>query len=73
METFERAQATTLGERLAEEPHRLISLFGPRQAGKTTIVRQALRKIGRTPRKYLAVVGRGRRPVAFRRLRGTRL
>lgn len=55
MEPFERAQVATLGERLAEEPHRLISLFGPRQTGKTTIVRQALRKIGRTPQKYLAV------------------
>ena len=55
MEPFERAQVATLGERLAEEPHRLITLFGPRQTGKTTIVRQALRKIGRTPRKYLAV------------------
>ena len=55
MEPFERAQVATLGERLAEEPHRLISLFGPRQTGKTTIVRQVLRKIGRTPRKYLAV------------------
>lgn len=55
MAPFERAQVATLGERLAEEPHRLITLFGPRQTGKTTIVRQALRKIGRTPRKYLAV------------------
>ena len=55
MEPFERAQVATLGERLAEEPHRLISLFGPRQTGKTTIVQQALWKIGQTPQKYLAV------------------
>ena len=52
---FERAQVATLGERLAEEPHQLISLFGPRQTGKTTIVQQALRKISQTPQKYLAV------------------
>ena len=52
---FERAQVATLGQRLAEEPHRLISLFGPRQTGKTTIVQQALRKISHTPQKYLAV------------------
>ena len=45
----------TLGQRLAEEPHRLMLLFGPRQTGKTTIVQQALRKINHTPQKYLAV------------------
>lgn len=55
MLTFERAQVATLGQRLAEEPHRLISLFGPRQTGKTTIVQQVLRKISHTPQKYLAV------------------
>ena len=55
MLSFERAQVATLGERLAEKPHRLISLFGPRQTGKTTIVRQALRKISQIPQKYLAV------------------
>ena len=52
---FERAQVATLGERLAEEPHRLIALFGPRQTGKTTIIRQALQKIDRIPQRYLAV------------------
>ena len=55
MPPFERAQVATLGERLAEDPHRLITLFGPRQTGKTTIVRQALRKIAPIPQKYLAV------------------
>ena len=52
---FERAQVATLGQRLAEEPHRLISLFGPRQTGKTTIVQQTLRKISQISQKYLAV------------------
>ena len=54
MFTFERDQVSTLGERLAEEPHRLITLFGPRQTGKTTIVRQALARSG-IRQRYLAV------------------
>ena len=55
MPSFERAQVATLGERLAEDPHRLITLFGPRQTGKTTIVRQTLGKIAPVPHTYLAV------------------
>ena len=54
MASFQRSQVTTLGHRLAEAPHRLIALFGPRQTGKTTIVRQALRQITLRSR-YLAV------------------
>ena len=54
MEPFQRSQVTTLCHRLAEAPHRLIALFGPRQTGKTTIVRQALRQIDLESR-YLAV------------------
>ena len=54
MASFQRSQVTTLGHRLAEAPHRLIALFGPRQTGKTTIVRQALRQINLRSR-YLAV------------------
>ena len=50
----QRSQVTTLSHRLAEPPRLLISLFGPRQTGKTTIVRQALRKIDIESR-YLAV------------------
>ena len=45
MAAFRRAQVGTLLSRLAEPPSRIISLFGPRQTGKTTIVRQALERI----------------------------
>ena len=54
MRLFERIQVSTLRDRLSEPPNRIISLFGPRQTGKTTIVRQALRQIDRESR-YLAV------------------
>ena len=39
--------------RLAEDPHQLIALFGPRQTGKTYLVKQALRQIDFKSR-YLA-------------------
>ena len=45
MAPFERAQVGTLLSRLAEPPSRIIALFGPRQTGKTTIVRQALGQV----------------------------
>ncbi|MXY26437.1 MAG: ATP-binding protein [Acidobacteria bacterium] len=54
MATFQRAQVATLVRRLAEEPSRIIALFGPRQTGKTTIVRQALRQTERLGH-YVAV------------------
>ena len=54
MESFQRSQVATIGHRLAEAPLRLIALFGPRQTGKTTIVRQALGQIDLKSR-YLAV------------------
>ena len=54
MRSYERTQVDTLCHRLAEEPRRLIALFGPRQTGKTTIVGQALRRIDFNSR-YLAV------------------
>ena len=41
---FERAQKDILISRLQEEPRRLIIVAGPRQAGKTTMVSQALRE-----------------------------
>ena len=50
MESFQRAQVATLCERLAEPPSRIIALFGPRQTGKTTVMRQALRQIDRESR-----------------------
>ncbi|MDE0445712.1 MAG: ATP-binding protein [Spirochaetaceae bacterium] len=40
---FQRAQFATLRDRLRETPARIIALFGPRQTGKTTLVRAALR------------------------------
>ena len=54
MASFQRAQVATLCERLAEPPSRIIALFGPRQTGKTTAVRQALRQINHESR-YLAI------------------
>ena len=45
MESFHRSQVTTLRHRLAEAPHRITAVFGPRQTGKTTIVRQVLGQI----------------------------
>ena len=54
MAVFQRDQVATLCERLAEPPSRIIALFGPRQTGKTAVVRQALRKIN-SKSLYLAV------------------
>ena len=54
MAPFQREQVTTLVHRLSEPPRRIIALFGPRQSGKTTIVRQALRRIDQ-PSRYLPV------------------
>ena len=51
---FERAQVAALVRRLSERPAFIQTLFGPRQTGKTTIVRQALSQLDRESR-YLAV------------------
>ena len=51
---YEREQVSTLLDRLDEAPDRLICIAGPRQTGKTTMVRQALGRIDR-PSRYLAV------------------
>ncbi len=45
MPPFHRAQVTTLLSRLRQEPRRIIALSGPRQSGKTTIVRQTLARL----------------------------
>ena len=45
MDSFQRSQVNTLLQRLAEAPHRIIALSGPRQTGKTTIVQQARRQV----------------------------
>ena len=57
MPAFQRAQVATLLSRLREEPRRIIALAGPRQSGKTTIVRQALARLreeDRAPGLYFA-------------------
>lgn len=46
MVEYRRGQVDTLIERLAEPPQRLVAVFGPRQTGKTTAVRQALASSG---------------------------
>ena len=51
---FERAQVAALVRRLSDRPAFIQTLFGPRQTGKTTIVRQALSQLDRESR-YLAV------------------
>lgn len=51
---YEREQVSTLLGRLDEPPERLICITGPRQTGKTTMVRQALARIDRRYR-YLPV------------------
>ena len=50
---FERQPLETLLSRLAEEPVRLINISGPRQCGKTTLVRQALQR-DRRPHQYIS-------------------
>ncbi len=47
MGLFERRQLATLIERLNEPPRRLIWLTGPRQVGKTTMIRQARDRLRR--------------------------
>ena len=54
MRNFQRDQVNTLMGRLGEAPQQIIALFGPRQTGKTTIVRQALRQID-LPSRYVSV------------------
>ena len=54
MFSFQRSQVQTLLDRLNESPRHILAVFGPRQTGKTTIVRQALRTLDRETR-YLAV------------------
>ena len=52
--SFQRAQVATLIRRLSEKPEFIHALFGPRQTGKTTIVRQVLPQLDMAS-CYLAV------------------
>ena len=54
MSDYQRSQVDLLVERLDEPVERIFTIFGPRQCGKTTIVRQALAKIPH-PSRYEAV------------------
>ena len=54
MSPFQRSQVDLLSRRLSETPHRIIAVFGPRQTGKTTLVRQTLQAIDQGSR-YLSV------------------
>ena len=42
MTSYQRSQVTDVIDRLREPPQRIVAVFGPRQTGKTTLVRQAL-------------------------------
>lgn len=53
MVTYYRPQVDELCKRLNEPPHHLIAIYGPRQAGKTTIVLQALERLD-IPRYFCA-------------------
>lgn len=46
MAAFHRSTLDELCKRLEETPRHLISLFGPCQTGKTTMIRQALERLG---------------------------
>ena len=54
MAPFQRSQVAALIRRLSGPPGRIVAVFGPRQTGKTTAVRQALRQ-GVPPSRYVAV------------------
>ncbi len=53
MDLYSRPHLATLKSRLSEEPRLLINIAGPRQCGKTTLVRQALDSVDR-PGEYLS-------------------
>lgn len=56
MKHYERSQKAILVERLREVPRRIVVVRGPRQTGKTTLVRQAIQEIqSERSCKYLEV------------------
>ena len=54
MNDYRRPQVALLLQRLSERPRFIIAIFGPRQTGKTTLVRQALTSADR-PYQYVSV------------------
>ncbi|MCY4590325.1 MAG: ATP-binding protein, partial [Alphaproteobacteria bacterium] len=54
MAGYERAQISTLFDRLRERPQRLTIVTGPRQTGKTTLVHQVLGQLA-GPSRYVSV------------------
>ena len=54
MAAYERAQISTLFDRLSEKPQRLAIVTGPRQTGKTTLVHQVLGQLD-GPSRYVSV------------------
>ena len=54
MATYQRAQVSTLLGRLSERPQRLAIVTGPRQTGKSTMVRQVLGHLD-GPSRYVSV------------------
>ncbi|MDD9982073.1 MAG: AAA family ATPase, partial [Gammaproteobacteria bacterium] len=54
MAVYERAQVSTLFDRLSEKPQRLAIVTGPRQTGKTTLVHQVLGHLD-GPSRYVSV------------------
>ena len=54
MPAYERAQVSTLLDRLSEKPQRLAIVTGPRQTGKTTLVHQVLGQLD-GPSRYVSV------------------
>ena len=53
MQNYLRQQSVILHQRLSEPPEQLIVITGPRQVGKTTLIRQTLRDID-LPSRYLS-------------------
>ncbi|MDP1633222.1 MAG: ATP-binding protein [Gallionellaceae bacterium] len=52
---YQREEVNTLKDRLSEKPRSLIFVAGPRQVGKTTLVRDALAQYGRDRYSFIPV------------------
>ena len=69
MFSFRRSQVKSICQLLESNPEHMIAIFGPRQAGKTTIAQQVLGQIG-LPGRYLAVDEPDYPPPSFEYDRG---